>query len=105
AREVTDPAEKWEAQRALVEHVVPGRSDQVRMPDDAELRQTAIFAVSLREASAKIRTGPPKDEEADYDLPVWAGELPFGLVPGEPVPDDRLVGELQPPGNVTDYRR
>src|SRR5947199_240964 len=65
AREVTDREEKWMAQKALVDHVCAGRSDQVRMPTEDELRQTTILAVSLEEASAKLRTGPPKDDEAD----------------------------------------
>ncbi len=105
AREVTDPTEKWEAQRALVEHVVPGRSEHVRMPDEQELRQTSIFAIPLDEASAKVRSGPPKDKEEDYDLPIWAGELPLRLVPGAPIDDPRLSPGLVPPENVTGYRR
>ena len=105
AREVTDPDEKWDAQRALVEHVVPGRAEQVRMPDEQELKQTSIFAVSLSEASAKVRTGPPKDREDDYELPVWAGELPFRLQPEGPVPDPQLYAGAQPPPNITGYRR
>jgi uncharacterized protein len=105
AREVIDPTEKWDAQRALVEHVVPGRSDQARMPDEEELKQTAIFALSLEEASAKVRTGPPKDREDDYDLDVWAGELPLRLEPQTPIPDPRLGSGLEPPPNVAAYRR
>jgi len=80
-REVTDPGEKREAQAALVDHVVHGRAGHVRMPDEQELKQTSIFAVSLAEASAKVRTGPPKDRDEDYGLPVWAGELPLRLEP------------------------
>jgi nitroimidazol reductase NimA-like FMN-containing flavoprotein (pyridoxamine 5'-phosphate oxidase superfamily) len=105
AREVVDPTEKWDAQRALVEHIVPGRSDQARMPDEEELKQTAIFALSLAEASAKVRTGPPKDREDDYDLDVWAGELPLRLEPQTPISDPRLGSGLEPPPNVTAYRR
>jgi nitroimidazol reductase NimA-like FMN-containing flavoprotein (pyridoxamine 5'-phosphate oxidase superfamily) len=105
AREVTDSDEKWSAQRALVEHVVPGRSADARMPDEDELKQTSIFAVPLDEASAKVRTGPPKDREEDYDLPVWAGELPLTLAPGEPVPDPRLAPGMGVPDHVARYRR
>jgi len=104
-REVTDPAEKWNAQRALVEHVVPGRSAHARMPDEDELRQTAIFAVALDVASAKVRTGPPKDREEDYGLPIWAGELPLKLTPAEPIPDPRLSPEIPIPDHVARYRR
>ena len=64
-REVTDPEEKWEAQRALVDHVVPGRSADARMPNDKEMKQTTILAIPLDEASAKVRTGDPIDAEED----------------------------------------
>jgi len=104
-REVSDREEKWMAQKALVDHVCAGRSDQVRMPTDDEPRQTTILAVPLEEASAKLRTGPPKDDEADYDLPVWAGVLPMSTVPQPPMDDPRLGHGLEPPPNVTGYRR
>ncbi len=104
-REITDPQEKWEAQRALVEHVVPGRADHVRMPDEGELKQTSIFAIPLTEASAKVRSGPPKDREDDYELPIWAGQLPLRFEPQPPVPDPRLASGLETPPNVTGYRR
>jgi len=104
-REVSDREEKWMAQKALVDHVCAGRSDQVRMPTDDELRQTTILAVPLEEASAKLRTGPPKDDEADYDLPLWAGVLPMSTVPQTPLDDPRLGHGLAPPPNVTGYRR
>jgi hypothetical protein len=104
-REVTDPDEKWAAQRVLVEHVVPGRSAEARMPNDREMRQTTILAFSLDEASAKVRTGPPKDDEEDYDLPVWAGVLPLRLVPQAPVPDPKLRGDPEVPAYVRNYTR
>ncbi len=75
------------------------------MPDEQELKQTSIFAVSLAEASAKVRTGPPKDRDEDYGLPVWAGELPLRLEPQDPIADPRLDAGLPPPANVTRYRR
>ena len=105
AREVSEREEKWMAQKALVDHVCAGRSDQVRMPTEDELRQTTILAVPLEEASAKLRTGPPKDDEADYDLPIWAGVLPISAVPQTPQDDPRLGHGLEPPPNVTGYRR
>jgi len=86
AREVTDPAEKFEAQRALVEHVVPGRSADARLPNDRELDQTTILAIPMDEASAKVRTGPPKDEDEDLALPVWAGVLRSRRSPASPSP-------------------
>ncbi len=105
AREVTDPTEKWEAQRALVEHVVHGRAADARMPNDRELKQTTILAIPLEESSAKIRTGPPKDEEEDYALPVWAGVLPLRTVPGDPEPDPLLPDGISAPSYLHEYRR
>ena len=105
AREVTDPDEKFAAQRALVEHVARGRADDARMPNQRELDQTTILAIPIEEASAKIRTGPPKDDAEDMDLPVWAGVLPIRTVPGEPESDPDLRDGVEPPGYVTDYRR
>ncbi len=104
-REVTDPGESAAAQRALVDHVVPGRAAQVRPADPAELRQTAILALDLSEASAKVRTGPPVDDEADLSLEVWAGVLPLRLEAGEPEPDPRLPAHIPVPDNLRDYRR
>jgi len=105
AREISDRDEKWHAQKVLVDHVVHGRSEHVRMPNERELKQTMILAISLDEASAKVRTGPSKEDEEDYDLPIWAGVLPLRFETGEPEPDPRLRGGLTPPENVTDYRR
>lgn len=104
AREVTDPHEKWEAQRALVEHIVPGRSEDTRMPNEKEMRQTTILAVDLVEASAKVRTGPPKDDEDDYDLPVWAGEIPLRTIAEPPIADPRLGRGIPVPGYAERYR-
>ena len=105
AREVTDPQEKWAAQKTLVDHVVHGRSADVRMPNDDELRQTMILALPLDEASAKVRTGPPKDDEDDYELPIWAGVLPMRIETAELVADPRILEGLTPPDNVRNYTR
>ena len=105
AREVTDPDEMDLAQRALVEHIVPGRTAEVRMPSDKELKETSILAISLDEASAKIRTGDPKDPDEDLDAPVWAGVLPLRLVPGEPEPAADLRPGISPPSYITGYAR
>jgi len=104
-REVTDRVEMDVAQRVLVEHVIPGRTADARMPNEKELKETAIFALSLDEASAKMRTGGPGDPDEDLTLPVWAGVLPLRLAPGEPEPDDRLAPGIQIPGYVTGYGR
>jgi hypothetical protein len=105
AREVTDPEEKFTAQAALVDHVVPDRSKVARLPSESELKQTTILAISLEEVSAKIRTGPPKEDEGDYELSIWAGVLPLRFEPGEPIDDPRLAPGLDPPDSVTNYRR
>ena len=105
AREVTEPGERWEAQRALVEHVAHGRASDARMPNQRELDQTTILAVPIEEASAKVRAGPPKDDEEDLDLPIWAGVLPLRTVPGEPEPDPHLKDGVTLPGYIRDYRR
>jgi nitroimidazol reductase NimA-like FMN-containing flavoprotein (pyridoxamine 5'-phosphate oxidase superfamily) len=96
-RLVTDRDEKWLAQLAMVERVVPGRTEDARLPSETELKQTAIVAVNIDEASAKIRTGPPKDADADYELDVWAGVLPLALTPHELEPDPRLRPGIRPP--------
>jgi hypothetical protein len=104
-RAVTDPEEQLVAQRAIVEHVAPGRSADLRMSTQRELDQTTFLAISLDEASAKVRTGPPKDDEGDLDLPVWAGVLPVTLTTGEPEPSPDLRGDLPIPGYIAGYRR
>ena len=105
AREVTDEDEKRLALRAVVDHVVPGRSAEARPPSDTELRHTLVVALAVDESSAKVRTGPPKDEPEDHELPVWAGELPLRLVPGPPVPDPELPADVPAPPNVREYSR
>jgi len=87
ATEVTDREEKVRALEKLVEHIVPGRSAEVRAPNESELRQTLVLSLPIEEASAKIRTGPPVDDEEDYELPVWAGVVPLWLARGEAVED------------------
>jgi nitroimidazol reductase NimA-like FMN-containing flavoprotein (pyridoxamine 5'-phosphate oxidase superfamily) len=104
-RLVTDPEEKDTALSALVEHFVPGRSTDVRPGDRRELAATAVLALPLEEVSAKVRTGDPKDEDQDYDLPYWAGILPLTLEPGRPVPDSRLKPGIPVPSYVTAWSR
>ena len=103
--EITDPEEKRRALDAIVEHIVPGRTAFVRPPSETEMKATRVVALALDEASAKVRTGPPKDDEADYALGVWAGELPLRLQPLGPVADPRLAPGLAPPPHVTGWRR
>jgi nitroimidazol reductase NimA-like FMN-containing flavoprotein (pyridoxamine 5'-phosphate oxidase superfamily) len=104
-RPLTDPGEKEAALRALVEHIVPGRSDEVRGGDSRELAATAVLALPLAEVSAKVRTGPPSDDEPDYALPIWAGVLPLALTPGEPAPDPVLDPSIPTPAHVASWSR
>ena len=102
-REVTDPERKLDALRLLVERLLPGRWDEARRPSEAELRKTAVLELELREASAKVRTGPPIDEDEDYALPVWAGVLPLHLTAGRPEPDPRLEGNPPLPAGLAQW--
>ena len=102
AREVTGE-EKLRALETLVEHVVRGRSRDVRPPNESELKQTLVLALPIEEASAKVRTGGPVDDEEDYALPVWAGVLPMRLTPGEPIADKGVA--MNAPDYVTRYTR
>ena len=104
-RPLTDPGEKEAALRALVEHIVPGRSDEVRGGDPRELAATAVLALPLAEVSAKVRTGPPSDDEPDYAQPIWAGVLPLAVTPGEPAPDPVLDPSIPTPAHVASWSR
>lgn len=105
AVEVTDRAERLAALKAIVEHVVPNRWEDVRWPSEQELKATLVLSLPLEEVSAKVRTGPPVDDEEDYQLGCWAGEIPLRLIPQAPVPDPRLHPATVPPAYVRDYRR
>jgi len=102
---VEDSREKFEALRSFTQHVVPNRWSDVREPTDSELKATIVLYLELMEVSAKVRTGPPIDDEEDYAMPVWAGEIPLRLVAGVPIPDPRLAEGIDPPQYVSDYSR
>ena len=104
ATPVDDPAAKSAALRAISEHVIPGRWEEVRPPNARELAATAVLEVPIEEASAKIRTGPPRDDLEDLSLPVWAGVLPLETIPGEPVPDE-AGGPAEAPLHVLAWPR
>jgi hypothetical protein len=97
---IRDEKEKLDALHTISEHILPGRWADVRKPNETELKQTLVFKLPLAEASAKIRTGPPVDEDADYDLPVWAGVVPLSMVGQPPVADPRLGPGLDTPGYI-----
>ena len=101
---VEDRIEKLKALRALSEHIIPGRWSEVREPNDSEIKATMVLRLPLTEASAKIRCGPPVDDESDYTSPVWAGELPLRLVAGAPICDPRLQRDPQAPDYVRNYQ-
>jgi len=92
--------EKRAAVLAIVDHVAPGRSGESRPPTDAELRSTRVVSFPIAEASAKIRTGGPIDDDEDLGLPLWAGVVPLSLTAAEPVPDPGPAGDLAVPASV-----
>lgn len=102
---VDEAGEKMAALRAFTNHVMPDRWEAVREPNESEMRVTTVMRIPLNEASAKIRTGPPIDDEEDYALNIWAGVLPLQLKPGEPVNDERLKPGIAIPDAVRQYNR
>jgi nitroimidazol reductase NimA-like FMN-containing flavoprotein (pyridoxamine 5'-phosphate oxidase superfamily) len=105
ARIVDDPDERKMAMRAVTEHVLPGRWDDSRPMTDKEYKGTLIAAVPITEASAKVRTGGPVDDDPDYELPIWAGVVPLTMVPGTPEPDLNREVEVETPEYLREYRR
>lgn len=99
-REVTDTAEKMEAFECLLEQMAKGRWAEVRHPNENELKITKVIALDINEASAKIRQGPPVDDDSDYELPHWAGVVPLKHVYESPVPDPKLAPEIDEPNSV-----
>lgn len=97
ATAVTDETDKLDALEALAGRLLPGRWADVRPPTTTELKATSVLRLPLTEASAKVRTGPPQDNDEDYLCPVWAGVIPVRLVAGPPEPDHRLGPGLAPP--------
>jgi hypothetical protein len=105
ARAVEDDSEKQAALRAIVEHIVPGRAAHIRGPSANELKATAVLALPIDEASAKVRTGPPVDDDEDHAVEVWAGVLPLRTVLGAPEPDPALRAGIELPAHAADYSR
>ncbi|HEY1468507.1 MAG TPA: pyridoxamine 5'-phosphate oxidase family protein [Candidatus Acidoferrum sp.] len=105
AQLVEDPAEKMEALRIFTEHVMKGRWNDVRIPTEQELKATTVLSLPLEEVSAKVRTGGPIDDEADYALPVWAGVLPLETVAKVPVPDTQRKNDVAIPEYLKNYKR
>jgi len=97
--------EKVVALKTISDHIVPGRWESLRPVKQAELDQTTVLKLDIVEASAKIRTGPPADDEEDYALPIWAGTLDFAGLVATPNPDKRLQSGVAIPAHVARYRR
>jgi nitroimidazol reductase NimA-like FMN-containing flavoprotein (pyridoxamine 5'-phosphate oxidase superfamily) len=105
AKLVENAQEKLAALVAFSEHVVRGRWEEVREPTEQELKATTVLSLELTEVSAKVRTGPPLDDEEDYELPIWAGVVPLRVVAGEPIPDPRLPKNIPAPDYALNYDR
>jgi nitroimidazol reductase NimA-like FMN-containing flavoprotein (pyridoxamine 5'-phosphate oxidase superfamily) len=97
---VEDAAEKMHALELFTNHVVPGRWDEVRTPTEQEMKATSVLSLDLSEASAKVRTGGPKDDAEDYELPIWAGVLPLTVNAGEPIDDPKLTVKVDVSASV-----
>jgi nitroimidazol reductase NimA-like FMN-containing flavoprotein (pyridoxamine 5'-phosphate oxidase superfamily) len=102
---IEDPQEKLAALRALSEHILPGRWDEVRPPNEKELKATLVMRLPIAELSAKVRQGPPVDEEEDHSFPTWAGVIPLGMVAGKPINDPRLDPATAAPEYAKHYSR
>ncbi len=100
---VDDPAEKLAALRALSEHIIPNRWDDARQPNEKELKATSVLRLPITEFSAKVRVGPPVDDEEDYEFPTWAGVIPLEMKVGAAIRDDRCEQEL--PAYLKNYSR
>jgi nitroimidazol reductase NimA-like FMN-containing flavoprotein (pyridoxamine 5'-phosphate oxidase superfamily) len=102
---VEAPEEKRDALHGFTEKILPGRWNDARQPNEKELKATSILRLALTEVSAKVRTGPPEDDDPDYALPVWAGVIPLQLVPGAPIRDERCDSSIPVPAYAARYHR
>ena len=102
---IEEPRAKMDAMRALVEHLIPGRWNDCRRPNPKEMKATWILELPIGEASAKIRTGPPIDDDEDYALDIWAGMLPLTRGVGKPIADPKLKRGVEVPRYIARYAR
>jgi uncharacterized protein len=105
AKLVDDPQEKLEALRILSEHIIPGRWDDARLPNERELKATSVLRLPIEEFSAKVRTGPPIDDQEDYSFPTWAGVVPLEIMVGKPIDDSQVAPIKEVPVYVSGYSR
>ncbi len=103
ARPIDDPEAKSQALRTVSEHLITGRWNDVRVPNAHELKATLVLEFTIEEASAKVRTGPPADDEEDYALPIWAGVVPLHLQADAPLPDPRMMPDVAEPAYVRQF--
>jgi nitroimidazol reductase NimA-like FMN-containing flavoprotein (pyridoxamine 5'-phosphate oxidase superfamily) len=103
ARKISDPEQKINSLRVISEHLIAGRWEEVRGPSENELKATTVLEFSIEEASSKVRSGPPLDDESDYGLKVWAGVLPLEMKSRRPIPDDKLVEGVTLPEYIQRY--
>ena len=104
-RVLEEPEEKLAALRWLTDSVIPGRWEHVRAPTPKELKATAIVAIDIEQASAKIRRGPPGDADDELEFPTWAGVIPLPVVPQPPETDPKQTADFAVPAHVQNYRR
>ena len=104
ARRVSDPAEKEARLRNFVDGLTPGRWDMLRPATGQEMKATTVMTMPIDEASSKIRTGPPGDDEEDYALPIWAGVIPVRTEILPPEPDPRNIEGVEPPDHAVNFR-
>jgi uncharacterized protein len=102
---VEDPQEKLAALQSISEHIIPGRWADARQPNERELKQTSVLRLPIEEFSAKVRTGPPIDDEEDYSFPTWAGVVPLEMIAGAPINDPRLDVRTVAPEYLRPYSR
>jgi uncharacterized protein len=105
AMAVRDEKEKLQALKLLSEHILPGRWAESRQPNQKEIKQTLVLRLPIEEFSAKVRQGPPIDDEEDYAFPAWAGVIPLQMVAGEPINDPRLEAKTPVPVYAREYSR
>jgi len=103
--EPVPPSRKLAALKVISDHIMPGRWESFRPVKESELAETTVLALEIVEASAKVRVGPPHDDEADYRLPIWAGLINFPVASPQIVPDPQLKAGIAAPDHVTNYKR
>jgi hypothetical protein len=103
ARKIADAGQRIRSLRVISDHLIAGRWKEIRQPSEKELKATTVLEFLIEEASSKVRSGPPLDDENDYGLPVWAGVLPLEIIARPPIPDANLIEGVDVPDYVRSY--